>query len=155
MLQYSSNEGDLVCDMFLGGFSTARVAVGLNRRATGFELSEPVFDLKVEELRGIRQGYLLPSLRTPLATGPKNRGRPWTEDDIEVLVSRFTRLTGSGATKKKAVDMLAGELGRGRWSIEKMLKKQGSGPKNGESGDEVGRGRNGSRGNCPGRAPGR
>ena len=125
MLQYSSNEGDLVCDMFLGGFSTARVAVGLNRRATGFELSEPVFDLKVEELRGIRQGYLLPSLRTPLTAGSKNRGRPWTDGEIEVLVSRFTRLTGSGATKKKVVDMLAGELGRGRWSIEKMLKKQG------------------------------
>ena len=125
MLQYSSNEGDFVCDMFLGGFSTARAAVGLNRRATGFELSGPVFDLKVKELRGIGQGYLLPSLRTPLASGPKNRGRPWTEDEIEALVSRFARLIEGGATKKKAVDTLAEELGRGRWAIEKMLKREG------------------------------
>ncbi len=125
MLQYSSNEDDLICDMFLGGFSTARVAIGLNRRATGFELSRPVFDLKVEELRGISPGYLLPSLRIPLASEPKNRGKPWMDDEIEALVSRFTRLTESGATKAKAVDTLAEELGRGRWSIEKMLKKQG------------------------------
>ncbi|ACL16277.1 DNA-methyltransferase [Methanosphaerula palustris] len=30
MIQYSSNEGDLVADFFLGGFSTAKVAIGLN-----------------------------------------------------------------------------------------------------------------------------
>ena len=125
MLQYSSNEDDIVCDMFLGGFSTARAAIGLNRRATGFELSESVFDLKVKELQGVRPGYLLPSLRTPLVSEPKNRGRPWTKDDMEVLTSRFTRLIESGATKAKAVDILAEELGRGRWAIEKMLKREG------------------------------
>ncbi|WP_292520938.1 site-specific DNA-methyltransferase [Methanoculleus sp.] len=125
MLQYSSNEGDLVCDMFLGGFSTARTAIGLNRRATGFELSESIFDLRVKELRDTRPGCLLPSLRTPRIEGPENRGRPWTESDRKTLVSRFTRLTESGSTKKAAVERLGRELGRGRWSIEKMLKREG------------------------------
>ncbi len=43
MVQYSSRPGDLVCDMFMGGFSTARVAVGLDRRFVGFEVSETIF----------------------------------------------------------------------------------------------------------------
>ncbi|MBA7474545.1 hypothetical protein ES707_09899 [subsurface metagenome] len=142
MIQYSSNEGDLVCDMFLGGFSTARVAIGLNRRATGFEISGQVFDLKIEELRDTGEGYLLPSLRTPQIEGPENRGLPWTDGDCKTLVSRFTGLIESGETKKRAIEILGRELGRGRWSIEKMLKKQGvqtggrrGGPKREESGD--------------------
>jgi len=36
MMQYSSNENDLIADFFLGGFSTAKVALGLNRRVIGF-----------------------------------------------------------------------------------------------------------------------
>lgn len=125
MIQYSSNEGDLVCDMFLGGFSTARVAIGLNRRATGFEVSGRVFDLKVAELRGLKEGWLLPALRSPQVAGRKNRGRTWTDDEVEALVSRFTRLTASGTTKKRAIEVLERDLGRGRWSIRKMLDKQG------------------------------
>lgn len=61
MIQYSSNEGDLVCDLFLGGFSTARVAVGLNRRATGFEISPTIFDVKIKEMYGVDPGHLLTS----------------------------------------------------------------------------------------------
>lgn len=81
MLQYSSNESDLVCDMFLGGFSTVRVAIGLNCRATGFEISGQVFDLKAAEMRDLAQGWLLPSLRVPQSAGPENRGKPWTDGD--------------------------------------------------------------------------
>ena len=125
MIQYSSNEGDQVCDMFLGGFSTARVAIGLNRRATGFEVSGRVFDLKVAELRGAEPGWLLPSLRVPEIVRQRNRGRTWTDGDVEALVSRFTRLTASGTTKKRAIEMVGEELGRGRWAIRKMLEKQG------------------------------
>ncbi|MCK9276798.1 MAG: site-specific DNA-methyltransferase [Methanoculleus sp.] len=142
MIQYSSSEGDLICDMFLGGFSTARVAIGLNRRVTGFEVSGSVFDLQVEELKDIRQGYLLPSVRVPRIEDLKNRGKPWTDSDRETLVCRFTRLIESGKTKKKAIEILEGELGRGRWSIEKMLNKQGikaggrrGGPENKENAD--------------------
>jgi len=125
MIQYSSNEGDLVCDMFLGGFSTAKVAIGLNRRVTGFEISEEIFERKIEEMREIQPGYLLPTLRRPETGAPKNRGRPWTNTERETLVSRFNEIIESGETKKRAVETLGEELGRGRWAIEKMLKKEG------------------------------
>ncbi len=125
MIQYSSSEGDLVCDMFLGGFSTAKAAIGLNRRVTGFEVSEEIFERKIEEIRAIRPGCLLPTLRRPETGAPRNQGRPWTDAERKTLVSRFNQIIESGETKKRAVETLAEELGRGRWAIEKMLKKEG------------------------------
>src|SRR5579885_141875 len=65
LLQYSSNEGDLVCDFFMGGCSTAAVAIGMNRRFVGFELSKPTFSSRVPRIREIKPGALLDALRTP------------------------------------------------------------------------------------------
>lgn len=123
MMQYSSNEGDQVCDMFLGGFSTARVAIGLNRRVTGFEVSEPIFEAKIGEIEGIQPGFLLSVIRTPGRSGePLNRGKAWTRAETEHLALRFGQLQDAGMTKKDAVAVLEQELGRGRWGIERMLK---------------------------------
>lgn len=47
MIQYSSNKGDLVCDFFLGNFTTAYMAQDLNRRVTGFEINPNAFDYHV------------------------------------------------------------------------------------------------------------
>lgn len=44
LILYSSNEGDLICDMFLGSFSTAKVATMLGRRTVGFEISPETFE---------------------------------------------------------------------------------------------------------------
>ena len=125
MMQYSSHEDDLICDLFLGGFSTAKVAVGLNRRATGFEISPSVFDVKIEEMRNIEPGHLLSMLRRPDVEGPVNQGKSWTDEDMATLVLRFDQLIESGNTKKMTIKLLGEELGRGRWAIEKMLKKLG------------------------------
>lgn len=48
MIQYSSSEGDLVCDFFLGNFTTAYVAQELNRRVTGFEINPHAFRYHVD-----------------------------------------------------------------------------------------------------------
>ena len=44
IMEYSSKENDLVCDFFLGIFTTATVAKKLNRRCTGFELNKIAYD---------------------------------------------------------------------------------------------------------------
>jgi site-specific DNA-methyltransferase (adenine-specific) len=121
MIQYSSNEGDLVCDMFLGGFSTAKVAIGLNRRAVGFEVAPRIFAAKVSEMEAIEPGFLLPGLRVPRIEKRANRGKPWTDADREFLQSRFDQLIRAGKTKKDAIAIVGRELGRGRWAIERML----------------------------------
>lgn len=123
MIQYSSNEGDLVADFFLGGFSTANVAIGLNRRAIGFEISKLMYDTKIKEMETITPGYLIPTLRTPTIKETKNLGQPWTEEDRAKLIQRFTALRAQGKNKKQTVAELGEELGRGRWAIEKALKK--------------------------------
>ncbi len=123
MIQYSSNEGDLVADFFLGGFSTAKVAIGLNRRATGFEISKLMFDTKIKEMETITPGYLIPTLRSPTIKETKNLGQPWTKEDCAKLTQRFTTLRAKGKNKKDIIAELGEEFGRGRWAIEKALKK--------------------------------
>lgn len=123
MIQYSSNEGDLVCDLFLGGFSTAKVAIGLNRLATGFEISKPIFDAKIEEIKNIQPGYLIPSLRIPEVEEIENQRKPWTDEEIKQLKERYYNLLTSGKFKRDIIDLLCEEFGRGYWSITKALKK--------------------------------
>lgn len=125
MIQYSSNEGDCVCDLFLGGFSTAKVAIGMNRRAVGCEISQKVFKEKIPEIRKITPGYILEALPSPeLAPTGRQRIR-WTESEIQHLDTRFRELTGSGKTKRESLTILQDEFQRGHWALEKMLKKLG------------------------------
>ena len=43
MVQYSSNEGDVVCDFFMGNFTTKKVCRELNRHCIGFEININAF----------------------------------------------------------------------------------------------------------------
>ncbi|WP_424026696.1 DNA-methyltransferase [Methanoregula sp.] len=123
MLQYSSNEGDLVCDFFMGGFSTARVAIGLNRKFVGFELSSSIFQEKIKEIETLEPGYLFSKLRTPIVKKSINQGKSWDPEECQKLLSRYNELLKSGKTKKDVVVILQDEFQRGYWSIEKALKK--------------------------------
>jgi site-specific DNA-methyltransferase (adenine-specific) len=125
MIQYSSNEGDLVCDFFLGGFSTAKAAIGMNRRVAGFEISRPVFDAKIAEIGKIHPGCLLPMDQKPRTGSPENRGKAWTREDLKRLGEKYHRLTAAGSTKKQVIAELGKEFRRGRWAIEKALQKAG------------------------------
>lgn len=44
LIQYSSDPGDLVCDFFMGNFTTAYQALALGRRVIGFELNQIAFN---------------------------------------------------------------------------------------------------------------
>lgn len=45
MIAYSSDEGDIICDFFLGNFTTANVALRMGRVPMGFELNKEAFIL--------------------------------------------------------------------------------------------------------------
>jgi site-specific DNA-methyltransferase (adenine-specific) len=123
ILQYSSNEGDLICDFFCGGFSAAKAAIGLNRRFVGFEISSDVFRVKEEDLRRIEPGFLLPSLRRPEPRIIRSQGKRWTEEERRRLFRQYHRLAKKGLPRKDIVQLLGETHGRGRWAIEKALKK--------------------------------
>lgn len=122
MIQYSSNEGDTVCDLFLGGFSTAKAAIGLNRKIIGFEVSPEIFEVKVEEIRYVLPGSLLPSLRTPLIRRIINQGRAWGPGERQSLITVYTQMRSLGLKKKEVIDLLMNRFGRGRWAILKVLR---------------------------------
>lgn len=44
MVQYSSNEEDVVCDFFLGNFTTVDACLSLNRTPCGFEINKESYD---------------------------------------------------------------------------------------------------------------
>lgn len=121
IIQYSSNEGDLVGDLFLGSFSTAKVALGLNRKAMGFEKSPVAFRHQMEEVAKIRPGSLLASLRQPDESRIENQRKPWAPEERALLCERFRALTAGGATKKSAIATLSAEFGRGYWALVKAL----------------------------------
>jgi site-specific DNA-methyltransferase (adenine-specific) len=124
MIQYSSNRGDMICDFFMGGFSTARVAIGLDRKFVGFEVSEPIFDAGVRDLQTVTPGSLLSSLRTPVIGAPKNQRKRWTCEERRLLDRRYQELQDGGTTRKRSIEILQEEFGRGRWAIERALKKR-------------------------------
>lgn len=125
ILQYSSNPGDLVCDFFLGSFSTAKAAIGLGRRAAGFEISPTAFAHQIERIARIRPGFLLASLREPIGSAPKNQRKPWGAEEKERIRQEYHLLLRKHGSKKKAVSELSEEVGRGHWSIVKLLAEMG------------------------------
>lgn len=125
MLQYSSNEGDTVCDFFLGSFSTAKVAIAMNRNVCGFELSKATYQHQIGSLERIKPGELLNRLRTPGEHLLYNQGKPWSEDELEQLLNSFETLRMNGLSKKESIQRLTADMGRGYFSLMNALKRYG------------------------------
>lgn len=121
MIQYSSNPGDLVCDFFLGSFSTAKVAIGLNRKAAGFEKSKVAFDYQIKQMEKIIPGSLLSEVRTPPPNTYYNQGRPITAHERDFLRREYESLRREGNKKRDALAILTEKSGRGYWSLLKVI----------------------------------
>jgi len=122
MILYSSDEEDLVCDFFLGSFSTARTAIELGRYATGFEISEDIYSHYAPQISEISFGSQLENLRQPKVQIPSNQGEPWSDADKANLLEHYEKLIQQDLSKKEIVGMLMEEFGRGRFAIRKMLR---------------------------------
>ena len=121
LTQYLSKPGDVVCDFFLGGFSTAKIARGLGRSAVGFEINKRSFDYHHQEVEQVRVNELADQVRLGKDDTPTNAGEPWDEAELNKLRERYLDLRRTGKTKKRTTEILAGEFQRGNWSIMKRL----------------------------------
>ena len=108
MIQYSSREGDLVADFFMGGGSTCRQALALGRRFVGFEQSPKFQQRAVQaaetEFRGglVRCGPAIPTREARTAEDQQRLGgTPCPAGDDQAAAMRI----------------LQDEFGRGRFSI--------------------------------------
>ena len=123
MIRYSSHEGDLVCDLFLGSFSTVRVAVGLNRRATGFELSRNAYNHGLTVIRDVEPGSLLSEVKQPEQQRLENQGKSWTGEEKQEVFERYKVLYQKLGTKRDSIKILSAEFGRGRFSLRKIISE--------------------------------
>lgn len=124
IIQYSSNEGDLVFDLFLGSFSTSKVAIGLNRQAGGFEKSKTAFDHQMREMAEVEAGSLLAGLRVPEQGNLIFQKKRWSEEEKAAVWDRYLALRDMKVNKKESIEILKKECGRGKWALIKFLDKR-------------------------------
>jgi site-specific DNA-methyltransferase (adenine-specific) len=122
MILYSSNPNDIVCDFFLGSFSTAKIAIGLGRNACGFEVNKNAFDYQIKEIEKVISGKLLSELRRVPENKLTNKGKPLSSDETEKIVSEYYLLLQKGLSKKKACNSISDKYGRGYWSILNIVE---------------------------------
>lgn len=122
IILYSSNPEDMVCDFFLGSFSTARVAAKLGRKACGFELNKESFDYYLKELKQINYGCAKPPIKTGNGV-PKNRGKKITEKERNEIIAFYKEKIQEGGTKKQVLYTVADKFSRGYWSIIRIIEK--------------------------------
>ena len=122
MILYSSNENDMVCDFFLGSFSTAKVAIGLGRNACGFEINKNAFDYQISEIEKIKSGELLNELRQVPENKLINQGKPLNDEELQKILTEFSSLSKRGLTKKDVINSLSTKYGRGYFSVTNILK---------------------------------
>lgn len=118
MINYSSDKNDIVCDFFLGSFTTADCALRLGRNICGFELNKNSYDYYLPKINEIEFGtdYLEPKKDDHF----HNQGKPITESDRLEIIKRFNQLRGN---KRQRIDILSLEFGRGYFSILNIINK--------------------------------
>jgi site-specific DNA-methyltransferase (adenine-specific) len=123
MIQYSSNPDDLVCDFFMGNFTTASVAKRLGRRVCGFELNQYSYNHHMPLLDNVEFGCDLKTMKIVHDHGPENQGKRLDQDTISQIYAMYDRISPN-MTKAQSVAVLCNEFKRGRFSIEKLLTRR-------------------------------
>jgi site-specific DNA-methyltransferase (adenine-specific) len=123
LIQYGSNPGDLVFDFFLGSFSTAIAAKGLNRRYGGFEVNQSAFRHGAKALAQAENGWLEATVPTGRDDRPARFGEPLSDSESAGILRLVAGRQKKGHTKKEAIAQAMEDYGRGYWSIEKLLKR--------------------------------
>jgi site-specific DNA-methyltransferase (adenine-specific) len=128
---YSSNKDDLVCDFFMGNFTTAYVALGLGRKVIGFEINAESFNYHKPLLEKVEYGYLLNGLKSVQDERPKHQGKPITEQDLAMVKKDYWQMKNDKKLEKDIVTALQEKYERGKFSITNIIKKIKNKGKNG------------------------
>jgi site-specific DNA-methyltransferase (adenine-specific) len=122
IILYSSNPNDMVCDFFLGSFSTARVATKLGRNSCGFELNQVSFEHYLNKLKEISYGCEMPQEKNNNGA-PNNRGKRISDAERKSIIASFNEKIQHGISKKQAINFVAAEFSRGYWSIIRIIER--------------------------------
>jgi site-specific DNA-methyltransferase (adenine-specific) len=120
LILYSSNTGDLVCDFFMGNFTTAKVANLLGRNVVGFELNKNSYDYWMPLLEKDTFGEWLKIQKKVDVVIPENRGKSFSDEEKIQIVQDVRMFKG---TKKSLIEFLMKKHKRGKFSIVNILEK--------------------------------
>lgn len=121
LILYSSDEDDLVCDFFMGNFTTATVANGLGRRVVGFELNKKSYDYWMSIVSGQPKGNMLDTLKKVKVVLPENQGKVISDEEREKIEKDFKELMKI-KSKKDTIQHLMAKYGRGKFSIINIIE---------------------------------
>src|SRR4030042_413725 len=121
LILYSSNPGDMVCDFFMGNFTTAYVALRMGRHVCGYEINQESYNYHIEKLTGIEFGSGLKGLRKIDNVVPLNQGKKITIDEIKAICNDYIRMNTRGINKKRISEELQKKYERGRFAIKNIL----------------------------------
>ena len=121
LIKYSSNEGDLIADFFMGNFTTADCSLRLGRRITGFELNKTSYDYHMDRISKIEIGKDIKNIE--IINPFFNQGKKLTEEDKDNINNRFVELSKIYKTKKEIINILSKEVGRGAFSLQNIINK--------------------------------
>lgn len=124
IVRYSTKYHDIVCDLFLGNFTTAYVGRSLGRRVIGCEINKKIVD---EHLPTIASLPFPSEPETPglkVTKAPKNSGKKLSLEEKSTIQKRFQELREVKSTKKECIAVLQEEFARGYFSIVNVLKQK-------------------------------
>ena len=96
------------------------MAIGINRKAIGFEISKTAYKYKLALTLNLKPGYLLDEVRNPPANKYFNQGKSISNQERRQIVQRFSEIRNHGR-KKASIEILSPEFGRGDWSLLKVI----------------------------------
>lgn len=117
LIQYSSDPGDMVCDFFMGNFTSAYAARKLGRRVCGYEINPNAYDHHMPRVSEAQEIELPPVIDAP----PSNQGKPLSEEDRLAIYNEYRELLGQNPSKKEASKTLQEKYGRGKFAIKNIL----------------------------------
>lgn len=123
IIMYSSNEGDMVCDFFMGNFTTAYIATRLGRSVCGYEMNKKSYDYHIDKLKEIKLGSDLKMMKKVENILPVNQGKKITDADAKSICLDYIQMSSTKAKKKDIAKILQDKYGRGRFAIKNILDK--------------------------------
>lgn len=121
LIMYSSNPGDVVCDFFMGNFTTAYAACALGRKVYGYELNKASYEYHKPLVDALEYGCKLKEMKPVINIRPINQGKEVTPEDARSICDEYQKMVDEGMLKKNASLKLQEKYGRGRFAIKNIL----------------------------------
>ena len=121
IIQYSSNPGDLVCDFFMGNFTTAYMARKLGRNVCGYEINPLSYDYHFHKVEAIEFGGELTNLKKVVNIIPENQGKTISQEEIANICDDYLKMLELKTLKKDINKALQEKYGRGQFAIKNIL----------------------------------